>query len=421
MYGGLHSPAAVLAESALSDLARSFTPRLQAFGATPVLMDLHGLGRAFPTKEALGHAILDAARDRSLEANLSLSHSRVAALVLSRAQAGLSIVVLGKEAEALAPLPLRLLELDQDRAELFRRWGLRTFGDLQALPSSGLFERLGAEGPRLLRLARGEDAEPLVPTTLAEAFEMRLEIEWPVDGLEPLAFLLTRVLEPLCAKLCERGRKAVTLTIHYGLVDGTVHERLLKPLAATAEPRTWRTLALLDLEAHPPREAIQSLRLHAVPTPARRVQFSLLDPAQASPEKLAETLARLHEWTRDGRSGAALVLDTHRPGAFVVGSFAPGPAAGLVRDAVSPRLALRAFRPPRPVSVRAKDGAPEFLSASGMSGPVVDRAGPWRVSSDWWDVAFSRDEWDVLLASGGLYRIYRDRLRDAWFVAGELD
>ena len=421
MYGGLHSPAALLAENALADLARSFTPRIQAFGATPVLMDLHGLGRVFPTQEALGHAILDAARERALEANLSLSHSRVAALVLARAQAGLSIVALGKEAEALAPLSLRLLELDEDRAGLFARWGLRTFGDLQALPSSGLFERLGADGPRLVRLARGEDAQPLVPTALPEAFEMRLEIEWPVDGLEPLAFLLTRVLEPLCAKLVERGRKAVTLTIQYGLVDGNVHERLLKPLAASAEPRTWRTLALLDLEAHPPRDAIQSLALCAVSTPARRVQFSLLDPAQASPEKLAETLARLHEWTRDGKSGAALVLDTHRPGAFLVGSFAPGPATGAVRDAVSPLLALRAFRPPLPASVRSKDGAPEFLSASRVSGPVVDRAGPWCVSSDWWDVAFSRDEWDVLLASGGLYRIYRDRLRDAWFVAGELD
>jgi protein ImuB len=421
MYGGLHSPVAPLSESALAELALSFTPRIQAFGATPVLMDLHGLGRAFPTKEALGHAILDAARERALEANLSLSHSRVVALVLARAQAGLSIVALGKEAAALAPLPLRLLELDRDRAELFARWGLRTFGDLQALPSSGLFERLGAEGPRLMRLALGEDVLPLVPTALPEAFELRLEIEWPVDGLEPLAFLLTRVLEPLCAKLSERGRKAVTMTIQYGLVDGNVNERLLKPLAPTAEARTWRTLALLDLEAHPPREAIQSLALRAVPTVARRVQFSLLDPAQASPEKLAETLARLHEWTRDGRSGAAHVLDTHRPGAFAVGSFAPGPIAGAVREAVTPRLALRAFRPPLPASVRAKDGAPEFLSASGVSGPVLDRAGPWRVSSDWWDAAFSCDEWDVLLASGGLYRIYRDRLRDAWFVAGELD
>jgi hypothetical protein len=50
----------------------------------------------------------------------------------------------------------------------------------------------------------------------------------------------------------------------------------------------------------------------------------------------------------------------------------------------------------------------------------VDRAGPWRVSGDWWDVAWSREEWDVALGEG-VYRIFRDRLREAWFVEGELD
>jgi len=54
-------------------------------------------------------------------------------------------------------------------------------------------------------------------------------------------------------------------------------------------------------------------------------------------------------------------------------------------------------------------------------GGVVDRAGPWRASGDWWDGAYSREEWDVTLGGAGLYRIFRDRLRDAWFVEGELD
>ena len=94
-----------------------------------------------------------------------------------------------------------------------------------------------------------------------------------------------------------------------------------------------------------------------------------------------------------------------------------GPAAGLP----GPRLALRAFRPPRPAQVLLRDGAPTFVSAGTVRGPVVDRAGPWRASGDWWDVAWSREEWDVALATGGLYRVFRDRLREGWFVEGELD
>jgi hypothetical protein len=36
-------------------------------------------------------------------------------------------------------------------------------------------------------------------------------------------------------------------------------------------------------------------------------------------------------------------------------------------------------------------------------------------------VAWSREEWDVAIVAAGLYRVFRDRLRDEWFVEGELD
>jgi protein ImuB len=91
-------------------------------------------------------------------------------------------------------------------------------------------------------------------------------------------------------------------------------------------------------------------------------------------------------------------------------------------------VALRAFRPPLLAHVAVKDGAPAFVSAPGVRGAVTACAGPWRASGDWWDVAFSREEWDVALApragrgsSDGVFRIFLDRLRGEWFVEGELD
>jgi len=420
MYGGLHSPAPLPTALALVELAREFTPRVEALGSTPVLLDLQGLGRAWSSPRALGEALLEAARARHLEARVAVASSRVAALLVSQAREGLTVVAPGEEAGALAPLPLSLLGLDPEREETLRGWGLRTLGDLAALPATGLAERLGPDAPRLRRLARGEDDVPLVATPAPTSFACTLDLEWPVDGLEPLSFLLARVLEPLCAGLVQRGRRAAALTLELGLVDGSVHRRDLHPAAPSAEPRTWRTLLLLDLETHPPRDAIQVLTLRAEPTPARTVQFSLLDPAQPSPERLAETMARLHEWTSDGRGGAAVLVDTHRPGAFVMGSFAPGPFAGGRPPQGPPRIAVRVFRPPRPAQVSVQEGRPVFVSARGVRGAVRDLAGPWRISGDWWDVAWSREEWDVALAAG-VYRIFRDRLREAWFLEGELD
>ena len=422
MYGCLHSPAALPGADLLA-LARAFTPRVEAADPLTVLLDCRGLGRVWPQPEALGRALLEAGRGHGLDLGVALAWSRVVARILASARTGLTIVAPGREAEALAPLPLALLRLAPERRNLFRRWGLTTLGELAALPPRGLAERLGEEGPRLIRLARGEDEGPLVPSPPPESFECSLDLDWPVEGLEPLSFLLARVLDTLTASLGTRGRKAAALHLELRLVDGSRHLRTVKPAAASAEPRTWRTLLLLDLEAHPPVDAIQAIALKAEPTPSRPVQFSLLDPAQPSPEKLAETLARLQEWTASGRSGSPLLLDTHRPDAFAMGTFAPGPFKdrGPTRSLPLARVVLRAYRPPRPARVTLRDGVPAFVAAPLVRGAVVDRAGPWRASGDWWDVAWSREEWEVALSGGGVYRIYLDRLRDEWFLAGELD
>jgi protein ImuB len=421
MFGSLHSADVLASPETLLEVARGFTPRVEAQGKTPVLLDLHGLGRVWPSPQALGEALVAAARRRALLASVALAATRTAALVLSRGCFGLTIVPPGQEARALAPLPLALLDLPDADQALLRRFGVRTLGELAALPAEGLAARLGPEGPRLVRLARGEDLRPLVPATAAPAFEIGLDLEWPVDGLEPLSFLFARLLDPLVEDLRGRGRLAASLDLELGLVDGGTHRRSLRPAAPSGDARTWRTLLLLDLETHPPGDAVRRIALVATPTPSRALQFSLLDPAQPSPEALAETLARLHEFTRAGRGGAPRLLDSHRPGAFAVASFAPGNArVSLLQAAPFPRLALRAFRPPRRADVAFEGGRPSFVAAPGVRGAVLDAAGPWRASGDWWDAAWSREEWDVSLACG-VYRVFRDRLRGYCYVEGELD
>jgi protein ImuB len=421
MYGCLHV-VSVASEAPLLEAAREFTPRVEVVSAGTLLLDLRGLGRRWPGPQDLAAALAAAVLRRGPSAHVALAWSRTAALLLARARPGLTVVPAGGEAAAVAPLPLDALDLAPERQDLFRRWGLRTLGDLAALPPGALSARLGTEGPRLIRLARGEDDLPLVATPLPESFACTLELDWPVDGLEPLAFLLSRVLEPLCATLTSRCRRAAALALDLHLVDGRHHRRALRPAAPSAEPRTWRTLLLLDLEAQPPGDAIQAITVSAEPTLARVVQFSLLDPAQPSPERLAETMARLHQWTApELRAGAATLLDTHRPGAFVMGTFAPPRYEAAPGDAPHPRTALRLFRPPLPAQVRLREGAPAHVSAPGLSGPVAHHAGPWRASGDWWDVAWSREEWDVAIEGRGLYRIFRDRLRESWFVDSEID
>src|SRR5688500_20359026 len=104
------------------------------------------------------------------------------------------------------------------------------------------------------------------------------------------------------AALVRRGRRAAALPLALTLVDGGRIRRTLKPAAPSSEARTWRTLLLLDLEAHPPvdggswgsgrAQSILAGTVPAEPTAARTVQLSLLDPAQPAPAKLAALMAR---------------------------------------------------------------------------------------------------------------------------------
>ena len=67
-------------------------------------------------------------------------------------------------------------------------------------------------------------------------------------------------------------------------------------------------------------------------------------------------------------------------------------------------------------------GRPAHISARGVHGKILRLAGPWRICGDWWtDHPWARDEWDVAVSDGALYRIYFERISGRWFVEGSYD
>ena len=212
-----------------------------------------------------------------------------------------------------------------------KRWGLRTLGDLAALPSGELSARLGQAGLRWQRWARGEEIRPLVPAGVAEQFEASLDLEWPIDGLEPLSFVLARLLDPLCERLERSDRGAVVLRVTLTLVTSASarseggrerHERVVELPAPMRDARVLRTLALLDLESNPPPAAIDRVTVEVDVTEGRVLQFGLFARALPS-DKLATLLARLGALMGSDRVGAPSLVDTYRPGAFAMAKFDP--------------------------------------------------------------------------------------------------
>ena len=70
--------------------------------------------------------------------------------------------------------------------------------------------------------------------------------------------------------------------------------------------------------------------------------------------------------------------------------------------------------------VALASGHPSFVAADGIRGKILELAGPWRASGDWWTAdPWARDEWDVALSDGVLYRLYC--CPRGWFVEGSYD
>jgi protein ImuB len=83
-------------------------------------------------------------------------------------------------------------------------------------------------------------------------------------------------------------------------------------------------------------------------------------------------------------------------------------------------LALRLFRPALPARVTIASHGPSYIAAQNIRGKVIDLAGPWRTSGDWWTLdPWLRDEWDLSLSDGALYRVYCEPR--GWFVEGSYD
>jgi nucleotidyltransferase/DNA polymerase involved in DNA repair len=210
-----------------------------------------------------------------------------------------------------------------DLLQTLRRWGIKTLGALAALPSGEVYERLGARGVAWQRLAQGEDRMPLVPWIPEDPFEASLALEWPIEGLEPLSFVLGRLFEPLAARLERADRGAAILHTHLRLVSRAVHARTIALPAPMRDPKTLRTLVLLDLEANPPSAAVDEVRVLVEPTPARVLQWTLYERAQPSPEQTSTLIARLTALMGDGHVGSPQLVDSWKPELFTMTPFAP--------------------------------------------------------------------------------------------------
>jgi protein ImuB len=433
--------------AALLDVAWSISPRVEDTAPDTIVLDIDGLASLFGSDKDIARVLMERVTRIGVIPNVAIASNIEAAILAARGFSGLSILPAGEEAAWLGKLLVRTLSSDAEILETLDRWGIGTLRALAALPVLQLSERLGQRGVLLHELARGARVRALVLAQASLTFEEEMELDETVEELEPLSFLLGRLLDQLCARLESRALAVQTIRVWFELEPSfekdvqslndesrkkTAPKEFAKVLTlpvAMRDAKVLLKLLRLSLQSDPPKSPIQKIRMTADAAAPRVAQSGLFVPRGPDPEKLELTVARLMKLVGESNVGVAELIDTHRAENFRVSRWTSGAIAGEVDRRGGPGRAkrkrksfvgkeeprsgdgskitasgFRVLRPPLVAMVEADDQherRPLRVSFSGMRGDVIAASGPWRSSGEWWqEDGWDHDEWDLAIDFG---------------------
>jgi protein ImuB len=428
-----HAAAEAEARAALLAVGFTLSPAIEDTAPGVCTADLGG---ADPEKRVSAcHAAAIELTSLGLPATAGLARTPLLALYAARGAAQLHpglrtsrdrlpppVVHVTDIAGFLAPLPLSAADPSSELAAVLHNWGLRTLGDLTALPRDEIVRRFGAQGLALWQRAAGGAPRPIHPVTPSLEFFAAMELEEAVETLEPLLFLLRRFLDRLTLELRASQHVAAEIELQLKFEDDTTYQRSFRlPEPTTDAEILFRTLHT-HLESLTTAAAISALSLRLTPTRPLVRQQGLFETGLRDPHGFAETLARISALIGDDRVGTPQLENTHRPDAVKL--IAPPAVVPPPRETpLHPPLGapLRRFRPPLPARVELTAGLPTYLWTEHVRGEISARSPTYPSSGDWWqpDRAWARTAWDISLAEGGLYRLLL--VDQAWFIEGEYD
>jgi len=432
------------ARAALLDAALSVSPRASqaprsagAFAAeAAVYLDASGVDALFHSEAGFAAALCARAQRLGLPGNVAIASSRQVARIAARRLSGPGETFLlepGREAAFLAPLPIDILDPEDALAETLTRFGVYTVSGLLALPRRALRSRLGPQVMRLVELAEGRgDNAPLPVPSSARLLEA-IDLEFPIDRLESLAFVVQGLLSRLIARLEARHLACGDLALTLQREDGARDARRIGSAAPTLDLRVLVRLVCHALESQPPQAAVAGVTLETEGRPTQGDQLDLFRPAGPAPAVLGRTLAELEALCGRDRIGSPRVANHNHPDTFQMAPFQPGtpptprlppgPFAGNRASPLAGCLAIRALRPPLDASVRVCQGLPEHVRSAIANGRVLRVAGPWRTTGSWWsrEDHFAFDSFDVQTVDGTVARLRFDHLRKHWQIDAVYD
>lgn len=403
----------------------TLSPTLDADGQGAFFLGMGGLAELHPDELVFAGKARALLHELGFQARVGVADRSLAAWVAARRATPLECVPPGDDLRILSNVPVSELGLSVSTLERLSLWGLRTLGQLAALPPGALASRLPEEGPRLARLCRGEERLAFPTSSLIpdDAEEVSMDLEQPTDALEPLLFLFKSLLDRLLVQVARTRRTLALLLIVLRLDDRSETRHHITPATPSLDARVLMDLIRLWLSSAPLHSPIASVRLVAarIESPDVR-QTQLLDKRRDQMEDaLHRAASRLASAFGPENILRPTLIDTLRPEARLRWVPFETPIEKPARPpppADAPALALKLYSPPEPVEWRGNHLRRVGRATLRIAG--VD--GPQRLSGEWWgESAFDRSYFWLTGVNGERLWIFRDESDGRFHLQAQVD
>ena len=372
--------------------ARRWTPRAAVSGPDGLWLDLTGVAHLFGGERRMCERILAFVERLGFAARIAVAGTAGAAHALAR-YGGEPLILCpsGREAEAIAAMPLAALRLDEAVLGAAHRLGIERIGEAIAMPRAPLQRRFGSTLLRRLDQALGRASEPLDPIVPEEPPSVLLRFMEPIATAEAIAQAIGEAVRRLTPRLAEAGLGVRLLVLACQRVDNEEQWQAVSLARASREADHLCRLLCARIEKIEPGFGIERLCLTAVrvePLAPQAIEGELAGD-RPTPD-LSLLVDRLAVRLGERRLFRLTALESDVPERSV--ARAP-PLAATANWPDWPRP-VRFLSPPEPVEQVLSvlpDGAPLRFRWRGKAYRVAAADGPERLYGEWWRSEAERD------------------------------
>ncbi len=392
-------PAYLDAHSAIEAALRAFTERVETADLGRFYLQTAQLQRAHPQEDALARALMALARQQSgLDLQVGLASERFTAEQAAQMAElnGVLIVPPRSGRSFLAPLPLSVLPIDPEMHRRLIMVGVRTLGDLAALPRLSVIRQFGAQAGLIHDLAAGADPRPVQPNAPPLALTQHVDFEPPIVDSLQLAYAVEVLAGDLADELGDRRAQAQGVRVALADLVPVCQSAsgVLEPPTAGKRRLARRALALMNTLSLPAE--IQALTLVVYPLRPAHLGAGQLALFSASRDARA---ARLREALRR-------IRQRFGPDSIVSGGALRCPEAQAIEVETDRRGVPR-----RLGWDRGPGRQPQACAVS----TIYEH---WQERTGWWAHPRCRDYYRLEDRQGRVRVVYQDLVDGSWWLEG---